>query len=218
MRVVIAGGHGKIAMLLEQLLVERGDSAVGLIRNPDHDDELRRVGAEPVVIDMESSTPEELAGTLRGADAAVFAAGAGPGSGATRKDTVDRAGAILLADAAELAGVGRFVQISAMGLDRAYAEGVDDVFSAYLRAKEAAERDLHDRGDRLQWTILRPGRLTDGPAAGKVKLAEEAGGGEVSRADVAGVVLALLDAPATAGKTLELVGGSSSIAEAVAAL
>lgn len=217
MRVVIAGGHGKIARHLEELLVTRGDTVVGLIRNPDHAATLTAAGVEPVVLDLEASTVDSVAEVLAGADAAVFAAGAGPGSGAARKDTVDRAAAVLFADAAERAGVPRFVQVSSIGLDRAYQPGVDDVFSAYLRAKEAAERDLRDR-DGLQWTILRPGKLTDDPPTGTVTVSDSVTRSEISRADVAAVVLALLTNPGTAGKTVEAVGGSTPVAEAVAAL
>jgi len=146
----------------------------------------------------------------------VFAAGAGPGSGIPRKDTVDRAAAVLLADAAEAAGVRRYVQVSAMGVDSARQAGPDDVFGAYLVAKKAAEDDLRARP--LDWTILRPGRLTDDPPAGTVRLARHVDRGAVSRAEVAAVLVALLDAPATAGQVLELVGGDTPIADAVAAL
>ncbi|WP_031470730.1 NAD(P)H-binding protein [Sciscionella sediminilitoris] len=221
MRVVIAGGHGKIAKLLLSRLAEHGVECLGLVRNPDHTAELRALGAESAVLDLETAALPAVAGIAEGADALVFAAGAGPGSGAARKDTVDRAAAVLFAEAAQTAGVRRFVQLSAMGLDRAYQPGVDDVFSAYLRAKEAAERDLRER-DGLEWTILRPGRLTDEPATGSVALAEpgvlEAGSGSVSRADVALVLAALLESGAAAGKTVELLAGETPVDEAVAAL
>jgi uncharacterized protein YbjT (DUF2867 family) len=203
MRVVIAGGHGKIALLLAGLLVDRGDVPVGMVRNPAHVDELKTLGAEPVLLDLELATVEQVVDVVRGSDAVVFAAGAGPGSGVARKDTVDRGAAALVAEAAELAGVRRHVQISAMGLDRADDPGMDEVFAAYLRAKAEAERDLRARD--LDWTILRPGRLTDGPATGRVNLAESVPRGAVSRADVAAVLVDLLDDPSTIGKTLELV-------------
>ena len=123
MRVVIAGGHGKIALLLERLLVQRGDQAVGLIRNPAHDDEVTATGAVAALCDLESASVDQVAGLLDGADAVVFAAGAGPGSGAPRKDTVDRGASVLLADAASRAGVRRFVQFSGMGVDQCPAPG-----------------------------------------------------------------------------------------------
>jgi uncharacterized protein YbjT (DUF2867 family) len=211
MRVVIAGGHGQIALLLSRRLSGRGDAAVGLIRNPAHAAEVVAAGAEPVTADLESVDAAALAGHLAGADAVVFAAGAGPRSGAARKDTVDRGAAVLLADAAERAGVRRYVQVSAMGVDDPPAG--DDVFAVYLRAKAAAEQDL--RGRDLDWTILRPGGLTDEPATGTVRLAPHVDGGKVPRDDVAAVLVALLDEPSTAGMTLELVGGDTPVAAAV---
>ncbi|MDT0322931.1 NAD(P)H-binding protein [Streptomyces millisiae] len=215
MRTVIAGGHGKIALRLERLLVARGDEAVGLIRNPEHAAELRALGAEPVVCDLESASVAEVARALEGADAAVFAAGAGPGSGAARKETMDRAGAVLFADAAELAGVRRFLVVSAIHADREPPPGTDPVFVAYLRAKAAADADISARTGRLAWTILRPGGLTDEPGTGRVTLAESAERGSISRDDVAAVLLALLDTPTTTGLRLDLVGGPTPIAQAV---
>lgn len=213
MRVVVAGGHGRIALLLTARLAARGDTVVGLVRNPDHVGDVVGVGGEAVVINLESAAVREVAAVLAGADAAVFAAGAGPGSGVARKDTVDRAAAVLFADAAEEARVRRFVQVSAMGLDRADDAGTDEVFGAYLRAKLAAERDLTARS--LDWTILRPGRLTDDPATGRVTLAEHVPPGAVSRDDVAAVLVAILDTPATSGRVLELTGGDAPVDEAL---
>lgn len=216
MRVVIAGGHGQIALRLSRLLSDRGDKVVGIIRNPAQTDDLGEAGARSAVLDLEHSSVDEVAGVLEGADAAVFAAGAGPGSGIVRKDTVDRAAATLFAAAAERAGARRFVQISSMGHERADDPAVGEVFAAYLRAKAAAEEDLRTR--RLDWTILRPDRLTDEPGTGRIQLAEHTGRADVTRDDVAAVVLALLDEPRTVGRTLELIGGTVPIAEAVAAL
>jgi uncharacterized protein YbjT (DUF2867 family) len=220
MRVVIAGGHGKIARRLERLLSQRGDDVIGLIRDPGHSDDLRVVGAKPVLCDLEQASLEELVPVLHGADAAVFAAGAGPGSGAARKDSVDRAAAVLLADAAQSAGVRRHLLISSMGVDRAAdggpRPGSGDVFAAYLRAKAAAEQEVRQRD--LDWTILRPGRLTDDPGTGRVRLAAHVDPGRVPRDDVAAVLLALLDEPTTSGLVLELVSGHVPTAEAVAAL
>jgi len=201
MHVVIAGGHGQIALLLTELLVARGDSVVGIIRNPAHASEL--AGAEAAVLDLESAAVQDVVAVLEGADAAVFAAGAGPGSGVARKDTVDRAAAELFADACEQAGVRRHLQVSAMGLSRADDPSTGEVFAAYLRAKAAAEDDL--RGRELDWTILRPGRLTDDPATGKVRLSEHVSPGPIPRADVARVLLQLLDDPSTIHQTLEVV-------------
>ncbi|MFD0263942.1 NAD(P)-binding oxidoreductase [Kitasatospora indigofera] len=217
MRTVIAGGHGQIALRLERLLAERGDRPAGIVRRPEHAQDLQRIGAEPLLLDLEATTPTELAALLEGADAVVFAAGAGPGSGAERKLTVDRDAAVLLADAAELAGVRRYLMVSSMGADAAAAYPADPVFETYLRAKGAAD-DAVRAQDALDWTILRPGRLTDGPGTGRVRLAASTGRGDVDRADVAAVLAALLTAPATAGLTLELTAGDTPVAEAVAAL
>jgi len=213
MRVVVAGGHGQIALRLEHLLAARGDHVVGLVRNPDHVPDLEDVGAAGLVLDLENATPVDVAAVTRGADAVVFAAGAGPGSGAARKDTVDRAAAALLADAAERTGVRRYLLVSSVGVESPPPPGTDEVFAAYLRAKAAAEADLTVRD--LDWTVLRPGRLTDDPGSGFVQLERRVSRGSVPRDDVAAVLLALLDEPASAGLVLELVLGDVPVAEAV---
>jgi uncharacterized protein YbjT (DUF2867 family) len=214
MRVVIAGGHGKIALLLERLLAERGDQAVGLIRNPAHVTDVRKAGAEAVICDLEAASADDVGVLLAGADAVVFAAGAGPGSGAPRKDAVDRAGSVLMAEAAERAGICRFVQVSSMGAGQPPRPGTGEIWAAYITAKTAAEADLRVRD--LDWTILRPGGLTDAPATGRIRLAPPpVPAGTVPRADVAAVIAALLDNPGTRHQTLELVGGNSPVATAV---
>ncbi|MCX8561613.1 NAD(P)H-binding protein [Mycolicibacterium mucogenicum] len=216
MRVVIAGGHGKIALLLEQLLAGRGDTAAGLVRNPAHAPDLEAVGATAIVLDLEHASVAEVAAQLEGADAVVFAAGAGPGSGAERKQTVDRDAAILLADAAEAAGVTRYVMVSAISADdRSLDPGYDPVFLAYIRAKSEADADVRARTG-LATTIVRPGRLTDEPGTGLVHIAETTGRGEIPRADVAAVLLAVLDAPETAGRTFEVIAGDTPITAALA--
>lgn len=217
MRIVIAGGHGQIALRLERLLAKRGDEVAGIIRRPEQAGDVLAAGAEPVVCDLESASVEDVARHMEGADAAVFAAGAGPGSGIERKDTVDRGAAALFADAAEAAGVRRFLVVSSMGADREPPEGTDPVFAAYLRAKGAADADVRARAG-LDWTILRPGRLTNDPGTGLVALADTTGRGEVSRDDVAAVLVALLDEPATIGRTLELIGGEVPVEDAVRAV
>jgi len=214
MRVVIAGGHGKIALLLERLLAERGDQAIALIRNPAQVADVREAGAEAVLCDLETASADDVAVLLSGADAVVFAAGAGPGSGAPRKDTVDRAASVLMADAAGQAGVRSFVQISSMGAGRPPAAGTGEVWAAYITAKTAAEADLRARD--LDWTILRPGGLTDAPATGRIRLATPpVPGGTIPRADVAAVIAALLDNRGARHQTLELVSGNTPIAAAV---
>ncbi|GAB1340611.1 SDR family oxidoreductase [Streptomyces sp. E-15] len=216
MRITIAGGHGQIALRLERLLSARGDEAVGLVRRPEQTEDVRAAGARPVVCDLESASVRQVADHLAGADAVVFAAGAGPSSGAARKDTVDRAAAVLLADAAETAGVRRFLMISGKGVGDEPPRGTDPVFAAYLEAKALADADLRSRA-ALDWTILRPGRLTDEPGTGRVALAATTAPGDVTRDDVAAVLLALLDEPGTAGLTLELTGGDVPVAAAVRA-
>jgi uncharacterized protein YbjT (DUF2867 family) len=216
MRVVIAGGHGKIALITSRLLSARGDSVVGLIRNPDHADDVRVAGAEPVLLDLENTTNGVVSTHLRGADAVVFAAGAGPGSGAARKETVDRDAAILLADAAEAAGVPRYVMVSSMGADaEAPDDAGDEVFVAYLRAKGSADDVIRARTGLLS-TIVRPGLLTDDEPTGRVTIAEHTGRGSVPRADVAAVLVGVLDAPATAGRTFEVISGDTEIPVALA--
>jgi uncharacterized protein YbjT (DUF2867 family) len=218
MRIVIAGGHGKIALILERLLSQRGDSVAGFIRNPEHAADLEAAGAEPLVIDLENASVDEVATHLQGADAVVFAAGAGPGSGAARKETVDRDAAILLADAAEAAKVRRYVMVSSMGADAEAPEDAGDpVFVAYLRAKGAADDDIRGR-KALDVTIVRPGMLTNDPGTGRVTIAEDTGRGSIPREDVAAVLLAVLDAPGTVGQVFEVIGGDTPIAEALAAL
>jgi uncharacterized protein YbjT (DUF2867 family) len=217
MRVVIAGGHGKIALLLERLLAERGDQAVGLIRNPAQVADVHQTGGEAVICDLEAASADDVAGLLSGADAVVFAAGAGAGSGAPRKDSVDRAASVLMADAAERAGISRFVQVSSMGAGALPRPGTGEVWAAYITAKTAAEDDLRARD--LDWTILRPGGLTDASATGRIRLAPPpVPAGTVPRADVATVIVALLDDPGTRHQTLELVSGDSPVAAAVRSL
>ncbi|MFJ8537507.1 SDR family oxidoreductase [Streptomyces sp. NPDC093591] len=212
MRIVIAGGHGQIALRLEQLLAARGDEVAGIIRKAEQSDDLREAGAESILLDLESASVEEVAEHLRGADAAVFAAGAGSGSGAARKDTVDKGAAVLFADAAVRAGVRRFVVVSSMGADPKH-EG-DEVFDVYLRAK--GEADEYVRGlDALDWTILRPGMLTNDAGTGLVRLEAHTGRGPIPRDDVAAALAELLDTPATAGLTLELISGSAPVSVAV---
>lgn len=214
MRVVIAGGHGQIALLLERVLAERGDTPVGIVRNPDHVEDVEKTGAEAVVVDLESTGADSLADVVRGADAVVFAAGGGPNSGAARKETVDRGAAVLLADAAEQAGVRRYVMISSMGTEKADPDS-EDVFQVYLRAKKAADDDLRRRD--LDWTIVRPGRLTDAPATGRVQVGTLARG-SVPRADVAAVLAAVLSNDRTIGKTFDLLSGHQTVEAALTGL
>jgi nucleoside-diphosphate-sugar epimerase len=213
MNVVVAGGHGKIAMHLHPLLGELGDEVRALIRNPDHASEVREAGAEPVVFDLEAE--EDASPAIAGADAIVFAAGAGPGSGAERKWTVDYGGAKKLIDAAKKTGVDRYVIVSSIGADDPPAEG-GDVFGEYLRAKAKADEELAAAG--LDHTIIRPGALTDDDPTGQVTAAAEVERAEIPRADVAAVVAASLHEPATAGKAFTVVSGETPIEAALRAL
>ena len=214
MKVVIAGGHGQIALLLERMLSDNGDIAVGVVRNPDHVADVEATGAQAVVLDLERASVAELAEVVAGADAVVFAAGGGPGSGAARKETVDRGAAVLLADAAEQAGVRRYVMVSAMGTERADPDS-DDVFQVYLRAKQAADDDLRSRD--LDWTVVRPGHLTDEEGTGEIQVGRLERG-DVPRHDVAATLLAVLHTPTTAGKTFDLLTGTTPVPRALAAL
>jgi nucleoside-diphosphate-sugar epimerase len=216
MRIVIAGGHGQIALRLERLLVGAGHEVVGIVRNPDHTGDVEATGAAALVLDLESAGVDDLASHLAGVDAVVFAAGAGPGSGIPRKDTVDRGASVLLADAAEQAGVGRFVQISSPGAGAPPRPGTDETFAAYLAAKTAAEDDLRRRS--LDWTVLRPGGLTNDPGTGRVRLAPSVRRGQISRDDVAAVLAGLLTESRGIHRTLELVAGDTPIPDALADL
>jgi uncharacterized protein YbjT (DUF2867 family) len=215
MRVVLAGGHGKIALLAEQLLTAAGHEAVGLIRAPGQAADLAALGAEPVVLDLEHTEVTAVAAVLAGADAVVFAAGGGPSSGAARKLTMDRDGAVLLADAAEQAGVRRYVMVSALAAD-SFDPDSDEVFQIYLRAKSEADAAL--RGRDLDWTVVRPGGLVDDPPTGLVRVASSTGRGTVPRADVAAVLVELLVHRLGVGAQFELVSGDTPVAEALRSL
>jgi uncharacterized protein YbjT (DUF2867 family) len=214
MDIVIAGGHGQIARRLTRRLAARGDRVRSLVRNPDHVLDCRSDGAEPVLLDLEEAELAHLTDAIAPADAVVFAAGAGPGSGAPRKETVDHGAAVLLLSAAQRAGIERYVMISAMGTDDPPTD--DAVFSVYLRAKARADDEVM-RSDRA-WTIVRPGRLTDDPGTGQVRLARHVERGEVPRDDVAAVLAAVLARPDTAGHVFEVTSGDTPIEEAIDAL
>lgn len=213
MKVAIAGGHGKIGRLLEGLLVKRGDAAIGLIRNPDHADDLRELGAEPVLCDLEGDC--DVAAAITGADAVVFAAGAGPGSGVERKRSMDLGGALKLIEAAKANGISRYLIVSSMGAAEPPGEG-GGAFGEYLRAKSEADRALAASG--LDYTIVRPGRLTDDPGSSRVKVAPQLERGSIPRADVAAVLLACIDVENTIGREFDLLSGETPIEEALAAL
>ena len=214
MRVTVAGGHGQIALRLAQLLTRRGDQVVALIRNPEHAEDVRQSGAVPAVVDLEHASEGDVVEAVAGSDAVVFAAGAGPGSGPARKDTMDYGGAVKLIAAAKQAGVRRYVIVSSMGADAA-APG-DDTFSVYLRAKGRADDAVRASG--LDATVVRPGGLTNDPGTGLVTLGENLPSGRVTRDDVAAVLAAVLESPNTIGRTVDLISGDMPVEEAVAAL
>jgi uncharacterized protein YbjT (DUF2867 family) len=210
--IVIAGGHGKIALRVARLLSARGDTVRSLIRNPGHGAGVHAAGAEPVLADMEAL--DDLAEFVEGADAVVFAAGAGPGSGPERKRTVDLGGAVKLLDAARATGAQRYLMVSSIGAgDPTSGSGP---MRPYLEAK--AEADAALSASDLDWTIVRPGGLTDDPGTGMVQVGTPEGGGSVARDDVAAVLVACLDEPRTVRKTFALLQGDMPIAEALAAL
>ena len=212
MDVVIAGGHGQIALLLERLLADEGHDVRGLVRNPGHAPDLEAQGARAVVADLEELDVDALAEVVGRADAIVFAAGAGPGSGPQRKWTLDYAGAVKLMEVARRNGIDRYVIVSSTGAD---PEAEDDGgFGTYLRAKGQADLKLTQSG--LSYTIVRPGRLTDAPATGAVDTS--GGRGEIPRADVAAILAEVLDTPGTAGVTFDVNSGDTPIPDAVGAL
>jgi nucleoside-diphosphate-sugar epimerase len=211
MVVAIGGAHGKIGMRLTRLLSSQGDRVIGLIRNPDQSADVREQGGEPVVCDLERATPEEVASAIEGADAAVFAAGAGAGSGAERKLSMDRDGAIKLLHAAGAVGARRYVIVSAVGAE-APPEG-DDVYNVYLRAK--AEADQAVQASDRDWTIVRPGRLTDDPGTGRVRVETTPFRGSVPRDDVAAILARLLRDPRASQKVLYVNGGDEELDQAL---
>jgi uncharacterized protein YbjT (DUF2867 family) len=214
MRIVIAGGHGQIARQFGRLVTEAGHEAVGMIRKPEHVPDLQAAGIEPAMIDLENTDVEEITRIAREADAVIFAAGGGADGNAARKETVDKGAAIMLADAAQAAGVRRYLMISAMGTDNVDPDS-DDVFQIYLRAKQAA--DDYVRSSGLDWTIVKPGRLTDDVPTGLVQVGDLERG-SVTRGDVAHVLAEVIEADNTIGKTFDVLNGELPVADAVAKL
>ena len=209
--VAIAGGHGKIALRLTERLSGRGERVISLIRNPDHADDIRARGGEPVVCDLEHADVSEIAAAISGSSAVVFAAGAGPGSGAERKMTMDRDGAIKLLTAAEQAGAARYLIVSSVGAEAPPDD--DDVFSVYLRAK--AEADAAVQASDRDWTIVRPGPLTDDPGRGTVRIDLEPFRGPISRDDVAALLDVLLTDGRASRRILYVSAGDASIEQAL---
>ena len=210
-RVIVIGGHGKVALQLARILTERGDAVDSVFRNPDHSDEVADTGAKPVVADIERLDTNALAQLLAGHDAVVFSAGAGGGN-PERTYAVDRDAAIRVIDAAAQAGVRRFVMVSYFGAGPDHAVPQDNSFFPYAEAKAAA--DAHLRASELDWTVLGPGRLTLDPPTGRIGVSQSKG--QVSRADVALVIAAALADDSTIGRTIDFNNGDVAVADALA--
>lgn len=213
MHVAIVGGHGKVALQLHPLLRADGHVPVALVRNDAYRAELEELGAEVRLLDIEAEGEEAFARAFADCDAVVFTAGGGPDGNAVRKQTVDLEGSLKSMAGAVAAGVRRFVQVSAIGVDDQLPPETGAVWRAYVEAKRDA--DIALRASALDWTILRPGRLTDEPGTGRVALGPAVARGDVSRADVAAVVAAVLQEDASIRRQWNLVGGDVPVAEAV---
>ena len=216
MIVLVAGANGKTARSLVRMLVEEDHKVRGLVRKEEQLSEVEQDGAEPVLVDLEEEEVEGAVGrAVEGCDAIVFAAGAGPGSGAARKETMDYGGALKLIEAAERHGVRRYLMLSAMGA--ADPESGSEEMRPYLSAKARADERLQSSG--LDYTIIRPGSLTNEPGTGRIDAALSLGRrGEISREDVAAIFAATLEAENTFGKTFEALSGDTPIREAIAAI
>ena len=214
-RIAVVGGHGKVAQHLLRELAERGHLPVALVRRESYRADLQHLGAEVRLLDIEQEDAGSFAAALDGCDAVVFAAGGGPDGNIERKRTVDLEGSLKSIDGARSAGISRFVQVSAIGVDEPLPEDTDPVWQAYVEAKRDADEAL--RATALDWTILRPGRLTDGPATGLVSLGEVSRG-DVTRADVATVIAAVLDDRRTVRRQWNLVGGRTPVGAAIESL
>ena len=214
-RIAIVGGHGQVARHLIHDLRRSDHDVRALVRREAYRAGLEERGAEVRLLDIEHQGTAEFAAAFDGCEAVVFAAGGGPDGNAERKRTVDLEGSLKSVDGARRAGIRRFVQVSSIGVDDPLPDGTAEVWRAYVEAKRDADAAL--RASDLDWTIIRPGRLTDDPATDRVALGTTLPRGEVTRADVAAVLAAVLDAPRSVGKQWDLVAGDLSVAEAVAA-
>jgi uncharacterized protein YbjT (DUF2867 family) len=212
-RIAVVGGHGQVARHLLVALRRSEHDPVALVRREEYRAELESRGAEVRLLDIEKAEAADFAVAFDGCDAVVFTAGGGPDGNKERKRTVDLEGSLKSVEGARRAGIDRFVQVSAIGVDDPARADGNDVWRAYVEAKRDADAALRSSG--LAWTIIRPGRLTDDPATGLVALGPDVGPGDVTRADVAAVLAAVLDEPGTIGKQWNLVNGETPVAEAV---
>jgi uncharacterized protein YbjT (DUF2867 family) len=213
-KVAVVGGHGKVARHLHPLLVRAGHTPVALVRNEAYRHDLETLGAEVRLLDIEKDTSEEFAQAFAGCRAVVFSAGAGTDGRVERKRTVDLEGSLKSIEACKPAGIKRFVQISAMAVDDPIPEDASPVWRAYIEAKRAADEAL--RGSQLDWTILRPGWLSDDPGTRRVVIGRDVPEGDIPRADVAAVVAAVLENDGTIGRQWELIQDGLLIVEAIA--
>ena len=213
---VIVGGHGGVALRLASALSAQGHGVRSTIRSEAHGADVEATGAVPVLLDIEGSDARDFADVFGSADGVVFSAGAGGDGNVDRKRTVDLEGSLKSIEAAGLAGIRRFVQVSAMGVDEPPADDAAPAWRAYVEAKRDADAAL--RASDLDWTVVRPGGLTDGPATDSVAIAEHLEHGSVSRSDVAAVIVAVLGDDSTIGAQFELTSGDRSISEALASL
>jgi uncharacterized protein YbjT (DUF2867 family) len=212
-RVAIVGAHGKVAQQLMRVLYDRGDDFVGIVRNDEHADDVYRLGGQGALVDIETASVEQLAAAFQGCDAVVFSAGAGAGSSIERKRTVDYGGSVKSIEAAGLAGVRRFVQVSAWGADNPLPEDTEPVWRAYVEAKRDADAALRSSG--LDWTILRPGGLTFDEGTGLIALGDSTPRGSIPREDVAALIAVCIDEPSSIGRTWEVISGDTPIEQAV---
>lgn len=213
-RIAIVGGHGKIARQLIPQLNQRGHAPVALVRSPDHATAVTELGAEPYRLDIEREDVDAFVRAFEGCQAVVFSAGGGNDGSVERKNAVDLNGSRKSVAAAEQLGIRRFVQVSAINVDHAPEPDSPPAWQAYIQAKRDADAAL--RSSTLGWTIVRPGRLTDGPGAGLVELAPSLDRGEVARADVAHMLALIINEPGSAGHQWDLVGGNVTIEQALA--
>ena len=213
MRVLVAGAHGKTARRLVRMLAENGHEVRGLVRKEEQLPDVESDGAEPVLVDLEEEGVEGAVGlAVEGCDAVIFAAGAGPGSGAARKETMDYGGAAKLVEAAQKRGVRRYLMLSSRGAGD--PEGGSEAMQPYLFAKARADKRL--QVSDLDYTIIRPGSLTDEEGTGRIEAAEHLGGrGEISRDDVARTFAEALELENTYHQTFEILGGETPIREAL---
>ncbi|MEV2211285.1 NAD(P)-binding oxidoreductase [Streptomyces sp. NPDC050997] len=213
MKVVVVGGHGRVGLLLTQRLSRAGQEVIGTVRSPRHFADVLSAGGRPALLDIASCDVDTLGDVLMDAQAVVFAAGAGYGSSTAQKESVDRDGAVLVADAAERVGVRRYVLVSSMGVDY-QSKGHDaDSFQTYLRLKGQADADV--RGRNLDWTIVRPSGLDDGPGTGRVRVGERLGGGSIPREDVAALLYRVIVEDLAVRKQFEVTSGADRIDDLV---